>query len=399
MKVAFLTTSFPRFSGDYAGIFVLELAKALEKRGVYIHILTPHEASASKTEQLSEHIQVTRFQYFLPARYQKLAYGSGIPTNIRRSWLAKLQVIPFLLSFQIASLKILSSCDLIHAHWIEPGFMGVIGKKLYKRPLVVSVHRSNPLGCLGNKISRIVMKNADEILFNSTYTFNNCRRKTGVDRGVVLSPGIDTERFFSKWEHNFMPHSSKTTVLSVGSLIPVKGFIDLIEAIPSIIPYSDCQFIIAGEGPERETLLKRAFELGVNDHITFLNRVPSSEIPRLMRQADIFVLPSKPDSRGDNESLGTVLLEALASGTPCVASNTGGIPDIIDNQKNGFLVSPGNTNELSSRIVTLLQDKRLREEMGKAGREKIEQQYSWNIIVPALLSIYKKFCPSFTPLS
>lgn len=389
MRVAFLTTSFPRFPADYAGVFVYDLARALARRGINIDVLAPHTVGAARYEGLGG-VRVHRFPYFYPAQLQRVAYGAGIPTNLRIDRLARLQLLPFVASFFWHAVQLSRSADLIHAHWIEPGLLGFLCSRILKRPLVLSVHRYNPLGLLGRRVYQIALGGSDCVFFNSNYTRCRAEADISVHFSKVVPPGIDLERFPPSWEVAPAEDKPNHTVFALGSLLPVKGFIHLIEAMPSVLEaVPNCRFFIGGQGPERERLVQRAVSLGVQDRLTLLGRVNTTDVPRLMRSATVFVLPSIPHA-GDSETLGMVLVEALASGTPCVASRTGGITDVVKDGVNGFLVPPGEPLDLAKSIRHLLASPGLRQQMARAGRAIVEEKFSLEAISKQVQSVYRE---------
>ncbi len=386
MQIIFFTTSFPRFLGDYAGVFVYDIARFLAKETVSISILAPHTQHTPRSEYMSG-VKIYRFSYFYPAHWQKFAYGAGIPTNLRQSWIARIQTPFFILAFLLQGIKFVKESEIIHAHWIESGLFGLLLSRLWKRPLVISVHRFNPIGKTGQIIYKWVLSKADYILFNSTYTQQRCLEFLAPKNYAIIPPGIDLDKFPSKWG-NYAENISPV-VFALGSLLPVKGFKYLVDAIPKVLEqHPHCKFIIGGQGPERASLLEQAKKIEVEDHLQLLGRVPTEDVPSLMSKADIFVLPSIPHTSGDTEALGMVLAEAMACGTPCVASRTGGIMDIVDDNVNGFLVSPKESTELADKIIFLLNSKSVRKKLGEAGRKKIEDSFSLDIIVHQIINIY-----------
>jgi glycosyltransferase involved in cell wall biosynthesis len=131
-------------------------------------------------------------------------------------------------------------------------------------------------------------------------------------------------------------------------------------------------------------------ERGIGKRVKFLDYIPDDCIPAYYAAADVFVLPSVVDEGGDTEGLGVVLLEALACKTPCVASNVGGIPDVITDGLNGFLVGPGDSQALVDRISKLIADSGLRRRMGGQGRLFVERHFSWHAKARQILEVYEE---------
>ncbi|MEK6837350.1 MAG: glycosyltransferase family 4 protein, partial [Nanoarchaeota archaeon] len=120
----------------------------------------------------------------------------------------------------------------------------------------------------------------------------------------------------------------------------------------------------------------------------FAGSIPNTDLPSFYKAADVFVLPSIIDSKGDTEGLGVVLLEAIAAGTPVVASNVGGIPDVITSNKTGLLVGQKNPAALSKAIVSLLKNSWLRKRFGTAAKIRVEKNFSWEKIAAEFAKVY-----------
>jgi len=166
--------------------------------------------------------------------------------------------------------------------------------------------------------------------------------------------------------------------------VPVKGkgpeF--LIKAAKYIISkYPDTYFIFTGDGPLENALNRKAREMGISENIIFLGW--RDDVAKIISIYDIFVLPSL------NEGMGRVLAEAMALGKPIVASNTGGIPDLVIHGKNGFLVPPKNPKELAKYIQVLIEDKDKREKMSLKGKE-MSLNFSAEIMIEKIASLYKE---------
>ncbi len=169
----------------------------------------------------------------------------------------------------------------------------------------------------------------------------------------------------------------------VAKLWSGKGHAATIDAVKQLVDvHQNIKLVIVGEGYLREDLEQQTRESGLERHVIFTGF--RSDIPDLNAMFDIAVLPS------DFEGMGRVLLEAMVMGTPVVASNVGGIPDIVDDGKTGILVPPGNVNSLADAIATLLRDPSLRERMGRAGYDKITQQFSSETMVEQIRQVYEE---------
>ena len=199
----------------------------------------------------------------------------------------------------------------------------------------------------------------------------------------VIPNGISLEKF--KVSSRYKKESTRT-VIFVGRLHPVKGIQYLIEAMTIVHQkMPDTKLIIVGDGAERSRLEKHVKELDLNDCIQFAGKVPQERIPEFMHQADIFVLPSL------SEGFPSVLLEAMASGLPVIATSVGGIPELIDEGINGFLVNIKRPDEIADRILTLMQNDDIRKEMSANNREKAEL-FTWDMVADKVEMIYRSNC-------
>src|SRR3989338_75390 len=165
-NVLVLATTFPRWKNDTEPNFVYTLSNLLAKKGYNITVLAPHHYKAKKFE-LMGNIKVYRFPYFYPLRLQKLCYEGGIIENLKKSFLAKIQV-PFLLVseyFHMARIIKKEKIGFVHAHWILPqGFIAAIIKKIYNVPFVVTAHAGDIF-----PIKNTVLKNLVRFSIKSSY--------------------------------------------------------------------------------------------------------------------------------------------------------------------------------------------------------------------------------------
>ena len=140
MKICVLATSYPRHSGDHASVFVHTFCKGLVERGLEIKAIVPHEKGLS-TEDSFDGVTLRRFRYLWPSHLEQVAYGYGIPENLRYKFWAKIGLPFFVLGFLIKAWRETLNCDLIHAHWEISALVGILISRKRKIPLVLTVHR------------------------------------------------------------------------------------------------------------------------------------------------------------------------------------------------------------------------------------------------------------------
>ncbi|HUW87631.1 MAG TPA: glycosyltransferase family 4 protein [Candidatus Paceibacterota bacterium] len=200
---------------------------------------------------------------------------------------------------------------------------------------------------------------------------------------VRLAPGIDIEHFSPSTGESSLRSElnleGKKVVISVGRLVKRKGQDRLIEALPSIrkaIPNAHLLFV--GEGSYGRHLRKLVHREGISDAVTFVGRVPFTDLPKYFRVGDVFAMPSRSRFGGlEVEGLGIVYLEASSCGLPVIAGRSGGAPDAVVEGETGLIVDGKNVEEIARVISSLLSDEAKAKEMGKYGREWVLAQWSW----------------------
>jgi glycosyltransferase involved in cell wall biosynthesis len=175
------------------------------------------------------------------------------------------------------------------------------------------------------------------------------------------------------------------TILSVGNLIPVKGHAVLLRAFARVLSnVADCRMQIIGSGPEAENLTRLTETLGIASRVSFLGRQSRDFVADAMKRCAIFALPSR------YEGLGCVYLEAMASGKPVIACTGQGVSDIIEDGKNGILVSPDNERELANAMETLLRNQDFRGRLGASARSTILAAHTVKHQAEKLMQVYKE---------
>ena len=188
------------------------------------------------------------------------------------------------------------------------------------------------------------------------------------------------------------PGAKPVRLLSIGRLIEKKGFAFLVEAC-HLLHSSGIDFVceIVGEGPERSRLEELIKGYQLSDKIRLTGSMPQTDIVDLLARSSIFVFPAIHDSSGDSDNLPTVLIEALASNLPVIATGIAGIPEIVQHNENGILVQEKDAAQLANAIRVLASNQGLLEQFGSISREIAAEKFSLPNTVGELKSLFSRF--------
>ena len=241
-------------------------------------------------------------------------------------------------------------------------------------PFSMAIHR------IGNGV--------DHLTYLGEFTRRNIARslsKKAESAMVKIAPGIDTDHFLPRADaaalRNELGLANKKVIVSVGRLVHRKGQDILIEALPEIRKSEPSAHILfVGEGPYKNYLQKRAEQLQITDHITFIGRINYSDLPRYICVGDIFAMPSRSRLAGlEVEGLGIVYLEASSCGLAVIGGQSGGAPDAVIEGETGFAVDGRSPSAVAAAAITLLSQPELAARMGSRGREWIIAEWRWEI--------------------
>ena len=234
MIISFLTTSFPRYDGDFAGDFILKYARKLTRLGTRIEIAAPDTQNASPLS-LPPEINLTCFKYFFPRSAQKVAYGTGIPNRLKQNRWSLFQ-LPFLfMAFFISALRSTRKSELLHAFWFPAGMISVIVALIKSKPVVITLWGSDLLFLkmpILSHLFRAILSKASAIICENQH-FKNQLVELGFPNKniIVIFNGIDLGHFkpgdkASARASLELPKDG-LIILSIGSLIKTKGHIYL----------------------------------------------------------------------------------------------------------------------------------------------------------------------------
>jgi D-inositol-3-phosphate glycosyltransferase len=264
--------------------------------------------------------------------------------------------------------------DVIHAHHWTSGLGAVLSARRTSIPIVQSYH--GLVGGDSTEIERLVGRGAAGVIATSGQEADELAR-LGVRRSRISTVpwGVDTEVFTPTGTAT--ARTGMLRVLAAGELTPHDGLDDLILALTAV---SNTELVVAG-GParrflrgnsEHERLTAMAARHAVADRVSFIGHVPHSEMPALIRSADLVACPQR------QMSFGVLALEAMACGVPVVASAVGGLAESVVHQVTGLLVPPHNPALLARALRALLVDEVRRQQLGAAGQDRVHIRYAWD---------------------
>lgn len=388
IKVLVLTSSFPRYKTDWWQQAVLSIYSNMDLRKYRITVLAPGAPGAKTSEKMSG-IYVRRFTYFYPPSMQILTSGEGVLYTSKKSRiLGKIQMLTFILAEFFATISTFAkdNFDIIHANWILPqGLVAIIAKFIFKKPVIVTVHGTDIFALKKfNFLKRFVLKHCDVCTVNSSATHEAAYRIYPSDKIKIVHMGVDLENFDpSRRDETYRSEfgSNPKIILSVGRLIKWKGFEYLVRAFPSVIArFSQAKLVIIGKGPEEEYLraLVKRLKLQIDKNVFFPGTVSPDRLPYIYASSDVVVSPSITITlTGEKEGQGNVALEARASGTPVIASRSGGLVDTVDGNTNGLLFEEKDYKELAKKIISIFSNEELRKSLSKNGLRLVREKYPW----------------------
>ena len=357
MKIAILVQYFPPKGQAGTEIATYFMAEQLALRGHIVHVIT------SSSEGLTGET------------YEKGFHIHRIPLN-------KTRIFGIMLFWYaiIGTIRKIHP-DLVHAQSLASGIPALLSKKLLKIPYAVWGQGSDvyfPKGFLIVTPEKII-KNADAAI---ALTEDMKRAMQEIcHRDIVVVPNGISIVNHKNGTNDAAAHGK--SILYVGRLEPVKGVQYLVRAMKRVhdtIP--DARLIIIGDGTERAMLEALSTHLGIQNHVQFGGEVPHEKVLSFMQQADVFVLPSL------SEGFPMVIIEALACGLPVIASRVGGVPEIITNEANGYLVEAKDTESIADNILVLLQDEKLRRKISDNNKQLVKK-YTWENVIMKLEKIYE----------
>jgi glycosyltransferase involved in cell wall biosynthesis len=348
LRVALLTTSWPRDDADMAGRFLAGQVERVREAGVEFEVVGPASA-----------VGPGGFRDF------GIASGGGVVANAkRRPWLLPLLLVNIVRALRRAA----RGADVVHANWLLTAPLAAMGGK----PVVLTLHGSGSAGRFDDlglaehhpRLFRWLISKATVVTAVSK-PLADAARAAGATRVVELPHGVDVPAepvaaSRMRARVNDTDDGSECVVLFAGRLSAEKGVDTLAAAWPLV---RSARLVVAGDGPERGLL--EALD------VTPLGFLPHAQLLELYPTADVLVMPSH------SEGFGVTALEALAHGVPVVASRVGGLAGLVEHEVTGLHVPAGDAEALAAALQRLVDDVNLRESLGDAAQRAARERYSW----------------------
>ncbi|MGD2114862.1 MAG: N-acetyl-alpha-D-glucosaminyl L-malate synthase BshA [Acidobacteriota bacterium] len=362
---------YPTYGGS--GIVATELAMALAGRGDEVHVISyalPSRLSLASQGVFFHEVQVPHYPLFEYPPYS-LALTTKMVEVARHHEL-----------------------DLVHVHYAVPNAVSAVLARqiLEPRPLpVVTTLHGTDITLVGNdpnylETTRFGILRSDAVTTVSRSLRDQTREKLCIERAIDVVPNfIDPARFA---EASLGPGARRWArpgeklLVHISNFRPVKRVTDVVEAFRRIQSQVKARLLLVGDGPERVKAELMCREQGTCHAVTFLGSLPLIE--EVLVGADLFLLPS------ESESFGLSALEAMACHVPVIATDVGGLPEVVAHGETGFLHPVGDVDAMAESAVRLLRDDDLRERFGRAARRRAVEQFDQDRIVGRYRDIYER---------
>ncbi len=357
-----------------------------------------HGGSGVVATELGKHLaerkhEVAFISYAAPLRLTELPPRVSFhEVEIEQYPLLKHFPYTLALASKMAEVARLKELDILHAHYAIPfGAAALLAKQIVAErdlKVVLTLHGTD-ITLVGNNasfkpVTTMTIQSADAVTVVSNWLKDETLRQFPVERELsVVYNFIDPERHQLETCHCIPDCTRRTqkTLMHISNYRPVKRVRDVVATFAEVSAVLDARLILVGDGPEIPVARELAEELGVLERVTFVGVV--DRVAPLLAAADLLLLPSS------TESFGLVALEAMASGVPVIASDIGGIPEVVRHGSTGYLAPVGDVRQMTEHAVRLLQDNDLRRHFCEAAKAAAAEAFDYRNLVPQYEAIYR----------
>jgi N-acetyl-alpha-D-glucosaminyl L-malate synthase BshA len=361
---------YSHFGGS--GVVATELGLALARRGCEVHFIAHRLPFRLRTFESN-----IFFHEAMPAEYPVFEQA---PANLA-------------LTTKIVEVAEHYNLDLVHVHYAMPFAASayLARQLLLPRHLgVVTTLHGTDITVIGVepayfRVTQFSIQNSDRVTAVSRFLRDRAEETLGITRPIdVIYNFVDPEVFAPRRRSGLrLAPANSRVLMHASNFRPVKNIPQVIQIFAEVHRRFPTKLVMVGDGPEKAGAEQLARELGVERDVLFLGNQDCME--ELLPLADVFLLPSS------SESFGLVALEAMSAEVPVVASNAGGIPEVVEHGVSGFLHDSGHTAGFVASVLKLLTQEPLRRRMGRAGRKIARERFNTDEMVNRYIQVYESF--------
>jgi len=368
-------TCYPTYGGS--GVVATELGIELAARGHEVHFIT-----YSPPFRLSGRESNIRFHEVYVSNYPLFEYP---PYDLA-------------LASRTAEVAELYKLDLLHVHYAIPHAVSAqLAREMLRGqgislPFITTLHGTDiTLVGLDRSylpITKFGIEQSDGITSISRYLKEETERAFSITRPIeVIRNFVNCDVYMRRpevYERNRQKYAAPEEALFVhlSNFRPVKRATDVVHTFAKVTRGLPARLMLIGDGPDTSEAERLAVSYGIKNRIHFLGKQDSVE--NLLSLADLMLMPS------EMESFGLAALEAMACGVPVIATRVGGVPDVVRDGVDGYLVDVGDAASLGERLADLANDPAMREEMGREGRERVLERYAVSRLVDDIDKLYRE---------
>lgn len=389
MRLLMLSWEYPPNVMGGLGQHVAELAPTLAQQGVEVHLVTP-TANIKDVAKVKENGVVVHHVFAPALNAQSDIYDRVVQTN---------RTLENYVIHQIGE-----KYDLIHVHDWLTGFAGINLQRIWKRPMLVTIHateRGRGRGYIGNDLQwaideaeRNLIQEADHIIVCSRYMAQEVQNffHTAPTRLDVVPNGVniadlavhDSPEALATFRVKYA-EPDDLIVFSITRLVHEKGLHRLVEAAPQILEKcSRARIIIAGKGPEAENLKNQVDYLGISSRVNFVGFISNEDRNLFYKIATCAIFPSL------YEPFGIVALEAMALGCPVIVSDVGGLGEIVTHGENGITIYADDAGSAAWGVSRLLNYPEIGQKCATTAYDYVDQLYNWPRIARLTRGVYRR---------
>jgi glycosyltransferase involved in cell wall biosynthesis len=400
VRILTITSSYPLFPGDSTAPFMESIVRSVAELGHDVDVLVPEHRSWRRPA-IEGRVRYHSYRYSPRRSWTPWGFSESLEggSRIKKPLYA---LAPLVVASAVRSARSLlnkGGFDVVHVHWVVPnGPIGALATRRSGVPLVVSLHGSDiavsERSSAVARVARWSLERTAAVLAPSEDLLDRARVLGARGKLVRISHGADTDALSAPpaaaaaLRARLGLTADDVVVAGIGRFLRVKGFDHLVAAhARAAQELPQLRLVLVGDGAEHVRLAEQARELGVAGSVRFAGTAARDEIAAYLAAADVVAVPSVR-YEGYVDGLPNVALEAMAAGRPLVATDVGGLPELVRPGVNGVLVPEKDPRALADAILELARDSELRDRLGAEGRREIREERSWEAAGRRYVELY-----------